>query len=213
MPRRKCLYDVLGVPKTIDGAELKKVYRQLALKFHPDKNIEEPERAKRAFQEIQVKKPYITVLFLRRFYLPFLLSSQRGQFLIPIRSIEELITWPCNRIGWTPKPINISCTGGPIRTKIFSHGHKKPPNIPCNELLNWFILCVLPSICTHLDTSSGGNSQSVQATGNCPLEWGSLAQNGSLLRYFTRPYKVSCALEIVPKWQERRIEALMNGRS
>ena len=99
MPRRKCLYDVLGVPKTIDGAELKKVYRQLALKFHPDKNIEEPERAKRAFQEIQVKKPYITVLFLRRSYLPFLLSSQRGQFLIPIRSIEELITWPCNRIG------------------------------------------------------------------------------------------------------------------
>ena len=66
MPRRKCLYDVLGVPKTIDGAELKKIYRQLALKFHPDKNIEEPERAKRAFQEIQVKKPYITVLFLRR---------------------------------------------------------------------------------------------------------------------------------------------------
>ena len=86
MPRRKCLYDVLGVPKTIDGAELKKVYRQLALKFHPDKNIEEPERAKRAFQEIQVKKPYITVLFLRRFYLPFLLSSQRGQFLILIRT-------------------------------------------------------------------------------------------------------------------------------
>ena len=55
MPRRKCLYDVLGVPKTIDGAELKKVYRQLALKFHPDKNIEEPERAKRVFQEIQVR--------------------------------------------------------------------------------------------------------------------------------------------------------------
>ena len=28
----------------------------------------------------------------------FLLTSQRGQFLIPIRSIEELIIWPRNRI-------------------------------------------------------------------------------------------------------------------
>ena len=54
-------------------------------------------------------------------------------------------------VGWKPKSINISCTGGLIRTKIFSHGHKKSPNIPCNELLNWFILCILPSICTHLD--------------------------------------------------------------
>ena len=55
MPPRKCLYDVLGVPRTIDGADLKKVYRQLALKYHPDKNLEDPERAKNTFQEIQVE--------------------------------------------------------------------------------------------------------------------------------------------------------------
>ena len=55
MPRRKCFYDVLGVPRTIDSADLKKVYRQLALKYHPDKNIEDPDGAKRIFQEIQVE--------------------------------------------------------------------------------------------------------------------------------------------------------------
>ena len=54
MPIRKCFYDILGVPRTVDCADLKKVYRQLALKYHPDKNIEDPDGAKKTFQEIQV---------------------------------------------------------------------------------------------------------------------------------------------------------------
>ena len=49
----RCHYEVLGVSKDATDAELKKAYRVLALKWHPDKNTERPEEAKDMFQEIQ----------------------------------------------------------------------------------------------------------------------------------------------------------------
>ena len=43
-------YQVLGVEKDADDDDLKKAYRKLALKHHPDKNRDNPEAAKEAFQ-------------------------------------------------------------------------------------------------------------------------------------------------------------------
>ncbi|KAJ1526797.1 hypothetical protein ONE63_008368 [Megalurothrips usitatus] len=45
-------YRILEVPRTASTAEIKKAYRKLALKWHPDKNLDNPEEAGRRFKEI-----------------------------------------------------------------------------------------------------------------------------------------------------------------
>ncbi|XXN13778.1 MAG: J domain-containing protein [Candidatus Hodgkinia cicadicola] len=47
----KTAYDILGVNKTASDAVIKEAYKRLALKHHPDRNLNDPEASKR-FKEI-----------------------------------------------------------------------------------------------------------------------------------------------------------------
>ena len=47
-----CYYKILDVSKDATAIDIKKAYRKLALKWHPDKNPDQKEEAEKKFKEI-----------------------------------------------------------------------------------------------------------------------------------------------------------------
>jgi molecular chaperone DnaJ len=50
MTATRCYYEVLGITRTADGTEVKRAYRRLAMKYHPDRNPDDAA-AEKSFKE------------------------------------------------------------------------------------------------------------------------------------------------------------------
>jgi DnaJ family protein A protein 2 len=75
-------YNVLGVPETSTGEDIKKAYRKMSLKYHPDKNNGDPESVK-MFQKISEAYEVLSDAQKRNEYdttrkNPFMRMAQQG---------------------------------------------------------------------------------------------------------------------------------------
>ena len=52
MSEKRDYYEVLGVDKSADEKEIKRAYKKLARKYHPDLNPDNPKEAEAKFKEI-----------------------------------------------------------------------------------------------------------------------------------------------------------------
>lgn len=61
-------YQTLGVPKNASPHEIKRAYRKLAMKWHPDRNLNEPQEAEQRFKRIAEAYATLSDEYKRRYY-------------------------------------------------------------------------------------------------------------------------------------------------
>ena len=78
MSTKRDYYEVLGVDKNADAQALKKAYRKLAMKYHPDRNPDNKE-AEEKFKEINEAYEVLSDDDKRRTYDQFGHEGVNGQ--------------------------------------------------------------------------------------------------------------------------------------
>ncbi len=78
MPTTRDYYEILSIEKTADGEEIKRSYRRLAMKYHPDRNPNDPE-AEAKFKECAEAYEVLSDPSRRQRYDQFGHEGLRGQ--------------------------------------------------------------------------------------------------------------------------------------
>jgi len=67
----QCHYEVLGVSLDADNETIKKAHRKMALRFHPDKNLGNPDEAQDKFRRVQEAYECLSDAFERKWHVIF----------------------------------------------------------------------------------------------------------------------------------------------
>ena len=78
MAEKKDYYAILGVSKTATDEELKKAYRKLAKKYHPDANPDNKAEAEKKFKEVNEAYEVLSDSQKRRMYDQFGTADPQG---------------------------------------------------------------------------------------------------------------------------------------
>ncbi|XP_022657431.1 dnaJ homolog subfamily C member 5-like isoform X2 [Varroa destructor] len=98
------LYEILGLPKTATPEDIKRTYRRLALRFHPDKNPGDPEAADK-FKDINRANAILSDLSKRNIYDNY---GSVGLYIAEQLGEEHVNTYFALTSGWA-KAIFIFC--------------------------------------------------------------------------------------------------------
>ena len=91
MPAKKDYYDLLGVARGSSPEEIKKAYRKLALKYHPDRNPDDTDAAEK-FKEISEAYDVLSDAEKRRTYDAYGAEGLRGYATRDFSSFEDIFS-------------------------------------------------------------------------------------------------------------------------
>ncbi|BAM99382.1 molecular chaperone DnaJ [Blattabacterium cuenoti] len=87
---KKDYYEVLGVSRNASPEEIKKAYRKLAIKYHPDKNLDNKKEAEEKFKEAAEAYEVLSNLEKRQRYDKFGHSGVKGSGLGSGMNMEDI---------------------------------------------------------------------------------------------------------------------------
>jgi molecular chaperone DnaJ len=86
--QKRDYYEVLGLSRTASADDIKKAFRQLAFKYHPDRNQSDPE-AERAFKEVSEAYDVLSDARKRELYDAYGFAGLEGQQFRPAEDLFE----------------------------------------------------------------------------------------------------------------------------
>ena len=91
-------YRILGVASDATDEEIKKAYRALSKKYHPDANLDNPELAEQKFKEVQEAYRALASMTEGKDY--FIVTTAKDARIFESSLDEAKITAPCGNVNW-----------------------------------------------------------------------------------------------------------------